>query len=123
VAVDVHALMQDADDVDDAVVGEAVVQGVRSGGELAVAGADVIAGAAEVRVRCGVFDGVLEFAQVGLGLVDIPVLAGVVEAFCEVVLGGGGEGIGSPVRFAGVLAGEEGIEVECCGGVRCNHRR
>ncbi len=43
--------MQDADDVDDARIGGAVVQGVRSGGELAVAGADVIAGATEVLAR------------------------------------------------------------------------
>jgi hypothetical protein len=59
-----------------------------SGGELAVAGADLVAGPADPRVRSGAFDSLLQFAHVLLGLVDIPALGGVVPDLFEIGLGG-----------------------------------
>src|SRR6202048_1718876 len=89
VSVDVHPPMQDPYDVDGAVGAEAVVEGVRCCGELAVAWANLVAAAANPRVRRGTFDCVLKSAQVLLGLVDVPPLRCVVPNFFEVGLSGG----------------------------------
>jgi len=89
VSVHVHPLMQDPYYVDGAVGAEAVVEGVRCCGELAVAWANLVAAAANPRVRRGTFDCVLKSAQVLLGLVDVPPLRCVVPNFFEVGLSGG----------------------------------
>jgi hypothetical protein len=89
VSVDVHPLVQDPYDVDDALGAEAMVEGVRSCGELAVARANLVAAVANPRVRHGTFDGVLKSAQVLIGLVDVPPLRCVVPNFFEVGLSGG----------------------------------
>ena len=88
VSVDVHPLMQDPYDVDGAVGAEAVVEGVRSCGELSIAWANLVAAAANPRVRRSTFDGVLKSAQVRLSLVDVPPLRCVVPNFFEVGLRG-----------------------------------
>ena len=53
-------------------------------GELAVAGADLVAGPADPRVRSGEFDSALHFAQILVGLLDIPALAGVAPDLFEI---------------------------------------
>jgi hypothetical protein len=90
VAVDVHALVQDAYDVDDAFGSEPIKQRLRPGSELAIAGADLVAGPADQWIRRGALDGTLKFAQVFLGLIDAPavVVVGVVPDPLQVCLRG-----------------------------------
>ncbi|BBZ50335.1 hypothetical protein MHEI_20520 [Mycobacterium heidelbergense] len=58
-AVDVHTLVQDAHDVNNAVLGDLVEQRVRTGGKFAVAGADLVAGSADSWVFRNAVNGML----------------------------------------------------------------
>ena len=78
VAVDVHSLMEDADDINITVVRDSVEHQMGSRRQLEIARPDLIACAADSRVRRGSFEDTLQQAQVMLGLVGAPLFFGVV---------------------------------------------
>ena len=75
--IDVHALVQHADH-DDEFPGDAVVDGVRPYGMSAVPGPNLIAPVTNQGVVRDTLDGALKCADLSLGLVGVPPVAGVV---------------------------------------------
>lgn len=69
--IEVHAPMQDADDIDLAA-GKSIEQEVRANGEPVVTRANIVAGAAPSWIDRDRLDGGLELTQVNLGLIDAP---------------------------------------------------
>lgn len=68
-AVDVHALVQDTHDIEEALGCHPIKQHVRPGCQLAIARADLVAGPPDPGVRRCALDSALKFSQVLLSLI------------------------------------------------------
>lgn len=86
--VDVHAPVQDAHDVDAAFRRRPIKQDVRTGGELSIAGADLVTRPANKWIRRRSFEGPLKLAQILIGLTGIPTVIGVIPDLIEIRLRG-----------------------------------
>lgn len=84
-ALEVHALMQNAHNID-ARWRHSIKQHMRGGGILPIAGAHLVAGSAKARLISENFDRRLYFAKVDLGLVNVPVLDCIVPNFLDIGL-------------------------------------
>lgn len=87
-AVDVHALVQDTHDIEEALGCHPIKQHVRPGCQLAIARADLVAGPPDPGFAAAL-DSALKFSQVLLSLIQAPVLVRVVPDLFQICLRSG----------------------------------